>query len=72
MSLSGPLAHELLVDLDAQAGAVRDGDHALVVGEDGPVGLGSPLIGDALTSDGDLGALAERARSVCAAAGTRR
>ena len=36
------------------------------------VGLGSPLIGDALTSDGDLGALAGRARSVCAAAGTRR
>jgi hypothetical protein len=38
MSLSGPFAHELLVDLDAQAGAVRDGDHALVVGEDGRVG----------------------------------
>jgi 2-dehydro-3-deoxyphosphogluconate aldolase/(4S)-4-hydroxy-2-oxoglutarate aldolase len=36
------------------------------------VGLGSPLIGDALTSDGDLGDLAGRARSVCAAAGTRR
>ncbi|MDT7653735.1 MAG: 2-dehydro-3-deoxyphosphogluconate aldolase / (4S)-4-hydroxy-2-oxoglutarate aldolase [Pseudonocardiales bacterium] len=31
------------------------------------VGMGSPLIGDALTSDGDLGALSERARAVCAA-----
>jgi 2-dehydro-3-deoxyphosphogluconate aldolase/(4S)-4-hydroxy-2-oxoglutarate aldolase len=36
------------------------------------VGMGSPLIGDALTADGDLGALAARARSVCAAAGARR
>jgi 2-dehydro-3-deoxyphosphogluconate aldolase/(4S)-4-hydroxy-2-oxoglutarate aldolase len=36
------------------------------------VGLGSPLIGDALTPNGDLDALAERARAVCAAAGARR
>ena len=36
------------------------------------VGVGSPLIGDALTPDGDLDALAERARSVSAAAGARR
>jgi 2-dehydro-3-deoxyphosphogluconate aldolase/(4S)-4-hydroxy-2-oxoglutarate aldolase len=36
------------------------------------VGLGGPLIGDALTPDGDLDALAERARAVCAAAGARR
>jgi 2-dehydro-3-deoxyphosphogluconate aldolase / (4S)-4-hydroxy-2-oxoglutarate aldolase len=36
------------------------------------VGLGSPLIGDALTDDGDLAALAERARAACAAAGTSR
>jgi 2-dehydro-3-deoxyphosphogluconate aldolase/(4S)-4-hydroxy-2-oxoglutarate aldolase len=33
------------------------------------VGLGSPLIGDALTPDGDLDALARRARAVCAAVG---
>jgi 2-dehydro-3-deoxyphosphogluconate aldolase/(4S)-4-hydroxy-2-oxoglutarate aldolase len=33
------------------------------------VGLGSPLIGNALAADGDLHALAERARAVCAAAG---
>jgi 2-dehydro-3-deoxyphosphogluconate aldolase/(4S)-4-hydroxy-2-oxoglutarate aldolase len=31
------------------------------------VGMGSPLIGDALTPDGDLQALAERVRAVCAA-----
>jgi 2-dehydro-3-deoxyphosphogluconate aldolase/(4S)-4-hydroxy-2-oxoglutarate aldolase len=31
------------------------------------LGLGSPLIGDALTPDGDLEALAGRARAVCAA-----
>jgi 2-dehydro-3-deoxyphosphogluconate aldolase / (4S)-4-hydroxy-2-oxoglutarate aldolase len=36
------------------------------------VGVGSPLIGDALTPGGDLNALAERARIVCAAAGARR
>lgn len=36
------------------------------------VGLGGPLIGDALTPDGDLDALAQRARAVCAAAGARR
>ena len=35
------------------------------------VGLGSPLIGDALTPDGDLDALARRARAVCAAVGAR-
>lgn len=33
------------------------------------VGLGSPLIGDALAPDGDLAGLAERARAVCAAVG---
>ena len=33
------------------------------------VGLGNPLIGDALSSDGDLDALAQRARAVCAAVG---
>ena len=33
------------------------------------VGLGSPLIGDALAPDGDLGALAERARAARAAVG---
>lgn len=36
------------------------------------VGLGGPLIGDALTPDGDLDALGQRARAVCAAAGARR
>jgi 2-dehydro-3-deoxyphosphogluconate aldolase / (4S)-4-hydroxy-2-oxoglutarate aldolase len=36
------------------------------------VGMGSPLIGDALTDGGDLAALAGRARAVCAAAGARR
>jgi 2-dehydro-3-deoxyphosphogluconate aldolase/(4S)-4-hydroxy-2-oxoglutarate aldolase len=36
------------------------------------VGMGSPLIGDALTDGGDLGALADRTRAVCAAAGARR
>jgi 2-dehydro-3-deoxyphosphogluconate aldolase / (4S)-4-hydroxy-2-oxoglutarate aldolase len=36
------------------------------------VALGNPLIGDALTPDGDLDALAERARAVCAAVGARR
>jgi 2-dehydro-3-deoxyphosphogluconate aldolase/(4S)-4-hydroxy-2-oxoglutarate aldolase len=36
------------------------------------VGLGSPLIGDALTPSGDLDALAERARAVCAAVEARR
>jgi 2-dehydro-3-deoxyphosphogluconate aldolase/(4S)-4-hydroxy-2-oxoglutarate aldolase len=36
------------------------------------VGLGGPLIGDALKPGGDLDALAERARAVCAAAGARR
>jgi 2-dehydro-3-deoxyphosphogluconate aldolase / (4S)-4-hydroxy-2-oxoglutarate aldolase len=36
------------------------------------VGLGSPLVGNALAPDGDLDALAERARAVCAAAGTPR
>jgi 2-dehydro-3-deoxyphosphogluconate aldolase/(4S)-4-hydroxy-2-oxoglutarate aldolase len=35
------------------------------------VGLGSPLIGDALAPDGDLAGLAERARAVCAAVGAR-
>jgi 2-dehydro-3-deoxyphosphogluconate aldolase / (4S)-4-hydroxy-2-oxoglutarate aldolase len=35
------------------------------------VGLGSPLIGNALAPDGDLNALAERARAVCAAARAR-
>jgi 2-dehydro-3-deoxyphosphogluconate aldolase / (4S)-4-hydroxy-2-oxoglutarate aldolase len=33
------------------------------------VGMGSPLIGDALDPGGDLGALAERTRQVCAQAG---
>jgi 2-dehydro-3-deoxyphosphogluconate aldolase / (4S)-4-hydroxy-2-oxoglutarate aldolase len=33
------------------------------------VGMGSPLIGDALAPDGDLDALARRARAVCAAVG---
>jgi 2-dehydro-3-deoxyphosphogluconate aldolase / (4S)-4-hydroxy-2-oxoglutarate aldolase len=36
------------------------------------VGLGGPLIGDALRPGGDLDALAERARAVCAAVGARR
>ena len=36
------------------------------------VGMGSPLIGDALSDDGDLSALADRARAVTAAAGGRR
>lgn len=36
------------------------------------VGVGNPLIGDALTDDGDLSALADRARAVVAAAGARR
>jgi 2-dehydro-3-deoxyphosphogluconate aldolase / (4S)-4-hydroxy-2-oxoglutarate aldolase len=36
------------------------------------VGLGGPLIGDALTPGADLDALAKRARAVCAAAGARR
>ena len=36
------------------------------------VGMGSPLIGDALADDGDLAALADRARAVVAAAGARR
>jgi 2-dehydro-3-deoxyphosphogluconate aldolase/(4S)-4-hydroxy-2-oxoglutarate aldolase len=35
------------------------------------VGLGSPLLGDALTPDGDLDGLAERARTVCAAVEAR-
>ena len=35
------------------------------------VGLGGPLIGDALAPDGDLDALAQRARAVCAAVGAR-
>jgi 2-dehydro-3-deoxyphosphogluconate aldolase / (4S)-4-hydroxy-2-oxoglutarate aldolase len=35
------------------------------------VGLGSPLVGDALAPDGDLDGLAERARAVCAAVGAR-
>ena len=35
------------------------------------VGLGSPLIGDALSPDGDLEALALRARTVCAAVGAQ-
>jgi 2-dehydro-3-deoxyphosphogluconate aldolase/(4S)-4-hydroxy-2-oxoglutarate aldolase len=35
------------------------------------VGLGSPLIGDALARDGDLDALARRARAVCAAVGAQ-
>jgi 2-dehydro-3-deoxyphosphogluconate aldolase/(4S)-4-hydroxy-2-oxoglutarate aldolase len=34
------------------------------------VGMGSPLLGDALGAGGDLRGLAERARAVCAAAGT--
>ncbi|GAA1258123.1 bifunctional 4-hydroxy-2-oxoglutarate aldolase/2-dehydro-3-deoxy-phosphogluconate aldolase [Pseudonocardia aurantiaca] len=36
------------------------------------VGMGSPLIGDALSGDGDLSALADRARAVTAAAGALR
>ena len=36
------------------------------------VGLGGPLIGDALSPGGDLAALAQRARAVCAAGGARR
>ena len=36
------------------------------------VGLGSPLIGDALAPDGDLDALGKRARAVGAAVGARR
>lgn len=36
------------------------------------VGLGGPLIGDALAPDGDLSALAVRARAVCAAAAGQR
>jgi 2-dehydro-3-deoxyphosphogluconate aldolase / (4S)-4-hydroxy-2-oxoglutarate aldolase len=35
------------------------------------VGLGSPLVGDALAPDGDLDGLTERARAVCAAVGAR-
>jgi 2-dehydro-3-deoxyphosphogluconate aldolase/(4S)-4-hydroxy-2-oxoglutarate aldolase len=35
------------------------------------VGLGSPLIGDAMAPDGDLDGLAQRARAVCAAVGAR-
>lgn len=35
------------------------------------VGLGSPLLGDALTPDGDLEGLARRARAACAAVGAR-
>jgi 2-dehydro-3-deoxyphosphogluconate aldolase / (4S)-4-hydroxy-2-oxoglutarate aldolase len=35
------------------------------------VGVGGPLIGDALAPDGDLDALGERARAVCAAAAAR-
>jgi 2-dehydro-3-deoxyphosphogluconate aldolase/(4S)-4-hydroxy-2-oxoglutarate aldolase len=35
------------------------------------VGLGSPLLGDALAPDGDLDGLAERARAVCAAVEAR-
>ena len=35
------------------------------------VGLGSPLVGDALAPDGDLDGLAERARAVCAVVGAR-
>lgn len=35
------------------------------------VGLGSPLIGDALTTNGDLDGPARRARAVCAAVGAR-
>jgi 2-dehydro-3-deoxyphosphogluconate aldolase / (4S)-4-hydroxy-2-oxoglutarate aldolase len=35
------------------------------------VGLGSPLIGDALAPDGDLDGLAQRARAVCAAVEAR-
>jgi 2-dehydro-3-deoxyphosphogluconate aldolase/(4S)-4-hydroxy-2-oxoglutarate aldolase len=35
------------------------------------VGLGSPLIGDALAPDGDLAALARRAQAVCAAVGAQ-
>ncbi|GAA1318619.1 bifunctional 4-hydroxy-2-oxoglutarate aldolase/2-dehydro-3-deoxy-phosphogluconate aldolase [Pseudonocardia xinjiangensis] len=31
------------------------------------LGMGGPLIGDAMTATGDLGALAERVRAVCAA-----
>jgi 2-dehydro-3-deoxyphosphogluconate aldolase / (4S)-4-hydroxy-2-oxoglutarate aldolase len=35
------------------------------------VGLGGPLLGDALAPDGDLDGLAQRARAVCAAVGAR-
>jgi 2-dehydro-3-deoxyphosphogluconate aldolase/(4S)-4-hydroxy-2-oxoglutarate aldolase len=35
------------------------------------LGLGSPLLGDALAPYGDLDALAQRARAVCAAVGAR-
>jgi 2-dehydro-3-deoxyphosphogluconate aldolase / (4S)-4-hydroxy-2-oxoglutarate aldolase len=35
------------------------------------VGLGSPLIGNALAADGDLDGLAQRARAVCAAVGAQ-
>ena len=35
------------------------------------VGLGSPLLGDALEPDGDLDGLARRARAVCAAVEAR-
>jgi 2-dehydro-3-deoxyphosphogluconate aldolase/(4S)-4-hydroxy-2-oxoglutarate aldolase len=35
------------------------------------VGLGSPLIGNAMAPDGDLVGLAERARAVCAAVEAR-
>jgi hypothetical protein len=38
VSLTGQLAYVLLVDLDAESRAARDGDHAVVVGEDGRVG----------------------------------
>jgi 2-dehydro-3-deoxyphosphogluconate aldolase / (4S)-4-hydroxy-2-oxoglutarate aldolase len=51
------------VDVDA-IGAWLDAGAAAV-------GLGSPLIGNAMTPDGDLDALAERARAVCAAVGAR-
>jgi 2-dehydro-3-deoxyphosphogluconate aldolase/(4S)-4-hydroxy-2-oxoglutarate aldolase len=35
------------------------------------VGVGSPLVGDALAPDGDLDGLARRARALCAAAGAQ-
>jgi 2-dehydro-3-deoxyphosphogluconate aldolase/(4S)-4-hydroxy-2-oxoglutarate aldolase len=35
------------------------------------VGVGSPLIGDALATGGDLDALAQRAQAVCAAVGAQ-